>query len=109
MTDREKMIDLIINFGCGKWKGVPFALFEKNGGRFEWNAEDRELSLYFYPPAHIDRSKWEECELCSLPDGKTASRLILAETCNGEAKYCPSCGRPLTEEALAELERRLRG
>ena len=64
---------------------------------------------YAYPPAHIDRSEWEKCELCSLTDGKPASRLILAETCNGEAKYCPSCGRPLTEEALAELERRLRG
>ena len=34
-----------------KWKSVPFALFEKNGGRFEWNAEDREMSLYPYPPA----------------------------------------------------------
>lgn len=64
---------------------------------------------YPYPPAHIDRSKWEKCELCSLTDGKPASRLILAETCNGEAKYCPRCGRPLTEEAWAELERRLRG
>ena len=64
---------------------------------------------YPYPPAHIDRSKWEPCELCSLPDGKSSSRLILAETCNGEAKYCPSCGRSLTEEAWAELERRLRG
>lgn len=36
---------------AGKWKDVPFALFEKNGGRFEWNVEDRELSLYSYPPA----------------------------------------------------------
>lgn len=36
---------------AGRWKGVPFALFEKNGARFEWNIEDRELSLYPYPPA----------------------------------------------------------
>lgn len=36
---------------AGKWKGVPFALFEKNGARFEWNIEDREMSLYSYPPA----------------------------------------------------------
>lgn len=70
---------------------------------------EKDWLAYSYPPAHIDRSKWEACELCSLPDGKSASRLILAETCNGEAKYCPSCGRPLTEEAWAELERRLRG
>ena len=64
---------------------------------------------YAYPPAHIDRSEWEKCELCSLTDGKPASRLILAETCNGEAKYCPWCGRPLTEEAWAELEKCIGG
>lgn len=36
---------------AGKWKGVPFALFVRDGGRFEWNIEGRELSLYPYPPA----------------------------------------------------------
>lgn len=36
---------------AGKWKGIPFALFEENGARFEWNIEDREMSLYSYPPA----------------------------------------------------------
>lgn len=40
---------------AGKWKGVPFALFEKNGARFEWNIEDREMSLYSYPP---DQQQW---------------------------------------------------
>lgn len=92
-----------------QFKNTPFVLFRKEDVQFEWQIEDSELTVYSYPPAHIDRSKWEACELCSLPDGKSASRLILAETCNGEAKYCPSCGRPLTEEAWAELERRVRG
>lgn len=36
---------------AGKWKDIPFALFEKNDARFEWNIEGRELSLYPYPPA----------------------------------------------------------
>lgn len=108
---------------AGKWKGVPFALFEKNGGRFEWNVEDRELSLYFYPPAHIDRETWTakwiedgdcehkphrirdvkkwrkyKCSKCGYKAGRSNSR-----------NYCPSCGRAMTPEAWAELERRLRG
>lgn len=36
---------------AGKWKGVPFALFEKNGARFEWNIEDHGLCMHPYPPA----------------------------------------------------------
>ena len=108
---------------AGKWKDVPFALFEKKGGRFEWNVEDRELSLYSYPPAHIDRSKWEPCAVC---ENKTCRICINAgvvsygdpccecdATASGGSYYehsnfCPHCGRPLTEEAWAELERRVR-
>lgn len=98
------------------------------------------LSLYSYPPAHIDRSKWKPCEFCN---GKTVlyqytnSTKLFVNTFGGAAtlvtecndcppyadccmkdisansafriKFCPECGRPLTEEAWAELERRLRG
>ena len=99
----------------GKWFIVNYAdtenpdktLYTDSG--VTYSEYGKYFIAYPYPPARIDRSKWEKCELCSLPDGKPASQLILAETCNGEAKYCPHCGRPLTEEALAELERRLRG
>ncbi len=42
------------------------------------------FDLYAYPPAHIDREAWEPCE------------------------FCPKCGRPLTEEGWAILEKRLR-
>lgn len=78
-------------------------------GRFEKRCEDygKTWVAYAYPPVYIDRSKWEPCKLCSLPDGRSAYRLILAETCGGEARFCPECGRPLTDEAWAELERRL--
>lgn len=62
---------------AGKWKDVPFALFEKNGGRFEWNVEDRELSLYSYPPAHIDRSKWISVKE-RLPDDEKDGETVLA-------------------------------
>lgn len=64
---------------------------------------------YAYPPAHIDREEWKPCWLCSISSGEPAKHLILPETCNNEAKYCPECGRPLTEEAWAVLEKRLRG
>lgn len=109
---------------AGKWKDIPFALFEKNDARFEWNVEDRELSLYSYPPAHIDRSKWEPCEHCKPSDYPpdrwgahefpvVGNEIYFYDTEYGwegeEIKYCPWCGRPLTEEAWAELERRLRG
>lgn len=63
---------------------------------------------YAYPPAHIDREEWKPCWLCSISSGEPAKHLILPETCNGEAKYCPECGRPITPEAWAELEKRLR-
>lgn len=108
---------------AGKWKDVPFVLFEKNGGRFEWNVEDRELSLYSYPPAHIDRSKWEACDHCKKACWNCNHNLFAVkemtkcDDCVNQSKweflayqnYCPKCGRPLTEEAWAELERRLRG
>ena len=108
---------------AGKWKGVPFALFEKNDARFEWNIEGRELSLYSYPPAHIDRSKWEACDHCKKACWNCNHNLFAVkemtkcDDCVNQSKweflayqnYCPKCGRPLTEEAWVELERRLMG
>lgn len=44
-------------------------------------------------PAKLDRSRWEECPDCWLWEGSR--------------RFCPDCGRPLTEEAWAELERRI--
>lgn len=79
---------------------------------------------YSYPPAHIDRSKWKPCEHCKsaeYPPQKfgahqfpvVGNEIYFYDTEYGwegeEIKHCPWCGRPLTEEAWAELERRLRG
>ena len=44
--------------------------------------------------AHIDRESWELCMWCTL------NRQF------HENRYCQACGRPLTDEAWAELERR---
>lgn len=99
---------------AGKWKDIPFALFEKNSTRFEWNIEGRELSLYSYPPAHIDRSKWT-AEWVPMTDDDGCVWLECS-TCEYDLDsleeshpFCPSCGRAMTEEAWAELERRLKG
>lgn len=66
---------------------------------------------YAYPPAHIDREAWtaewevdefgHKCSKCGeyLPSGDDEIT----------PQFCPSCGRATTEDALAELETRLRG
>lgn len=54
------------------------------------------------PPAKLDRSRWEKCDACSdeaAVDFFAHKRMV----------YCPYCGRPLAEEAWAELERRIGG
>ena len=79
-----------------------------------------------YSPGHIDRETWEPCLFCCE---KTKGRKTLAFDSAGDAvtieidgtkaaiesdsmgfivKFCPECGRPLTDEAWNELEKRLR-
>lgn len=66
------------------------------------------------PPAHIDRSEWTaewiypenewnlpRCSKCGC-NSKDA-------TYGHKDNFCPKCGRAMTPEAWAELERRLRG
>lgn len=61
-------------------------------------------------PFHIDRSKWEYCLTCRdlqyLPHEMCADVKMPGGSEIG-ASFCPWCGRPLTEEAWAELERRV--
>lgn len=77
--------------------------------------------------AHIDREKWEPCEFCGYaehPDKKLFQKdgyLFYAgytkqyavdsfhEEETEDVKLCPRCSRPLTDEAWAELERRVMG
>ena len=105
----------------GTWEGVPFVVFTENGVKFTYNIEERGLKIYPYPPAHIDRSKWEPCGACKndeitihVPGFRAMA--VCNQHMDREAfdvtlrlKFCSWCGRPLTEEAWAELERRVRG
>lgn len=80
--------------------------------------------VYDYQPAHIDQEAWEPCgETCNkscwncdhtvdefFGDAdycKDCHRYSKWET--SVHKFCERCGRPRSEEAWAELEKRLRG
>lgn len=82
------------------------------------------LTAYAYHPAHIDREAWTECDRCKGKENALdqfrshdfqidGSEIYFHDTENGwegeEIHFCPWCGRPLTEEAWDELEKRLRG
>lgn len=81
--------------------------------------------------AKLDRRRWKGCEHCKgdlegytvcfqdvngqsrsiyIPEGEAA--IVVPGKYNHKfwipIKYCPFCGRPLTEEAWAELEQRIR-
>lgn len=70
-------------------------------------------TFYSYPPAHIDLEKWtaewvdndqdEEMMCKCLKCGYPVSYFW------GKTAFCPGCGRAMTPEALAELERRVCG
>lgn len=74
---------------------------------------------YPYPLPHIDREAWEPCEWCEgantingtavfSKNSKTIIETVeYTNAVEGKFDFCPHCGRPLTEEAWAELERRL--
>lgn len=69
---------------------------------------------FTYPPAHINMEAWRGC-VCTASDKSCCTCVSLrCQFCIGESeykqgRYCSACGRPLTEEARAELEKRLRG
>lgn len=86
---------------------------------FAWRFENygSEWIAYPYPPVHIEREAWKGCQLCNKSDYISGSATATTEflggkflsRCKGEFSFCPCCGKPLTESAWAELEKRLRG
>lgn len=52
----------------------------------------------------LDRNRWEGCVVCNRCGVGGSNELLCGV---GNAKFCPLCGRPLTEEAWEELERRI--
>ena len=102
-------------YSCAEIPGVEY---------WSWNFEDYGKSwiAYAYPLAHIDWGAWEPCESCiSCENCKNNGDYDPYEGSYGEcgqcygfsnfepSNFCRECGRPLTEEAQGELEKRLRG
>lgn len=80
--------------------GAPIDSPPAHIGREAWTAEWIEDGDCEHKPHRIrDVKKWRKykCSKCGYKAGRSNSR-----------NYCPSCGRAMTPEALAELERRLR-
>jgi hypothetical protein len=70
-------------------------------------------TFYSYPPAHIDLEKWT-AEWVDNDQGE--GMMCKCSKCGypvsyfwGKTEFCPGCGRAMTPEALAELERRCLG
>ena len=63
--------------------------------------------------AKPDRSRWEGCYTCNNIPGIMLGAITMCigkrilTTRDHDFKFCPECGRPLTEEAWADLERRI--
>lgn len=96
-------------------------LWGKLGNWLEYKPGDMEV--YAYAPAHIDLDAWDPCYACKSCGNcensrkATMERVYYSHPCHSclefdnfePVSFCRYCGRPLTEKACAELEKRLRG
>ena len=98
----------------GAWANVPFF----RGVYCDLDVQHNGLTLYAYPPAHIDREAWSKCGYC----GRAKIKMVRMDLEYNESpgsperlnpnrypRFCPICGKPLNETAWAELEKRLNG
>lgn len=109
----KELLEARQNLRNGLKNGVPTeqeaALWEK--------VEYREMVVEeLRHPSHIDREAWEPCKACSDEYSQKISSYL--ERFHGCATstvrvvntdFCPCCGRPLTEEGWAMLEKRIGG
>ena len=114
----------------GRWAGIPFFRGRTRDVNIEYDIKSRGMSVYAYPPAHIDREEWtSEWEWFDEDIGNPLDGIerdwdwgwrcskcgyILPDNFDNpdsppKMKYCVACGRAMTPEARDELEKRLRG
>ena len=72
------------------------------------------VKVYAYSHANINREAWTGCTCNTKSKSCCTCVSLRCQFCIGESeykrgKYCSACGRPMTEEAWAELEKRVRG
>lgn len=83
-------------------RGKYLVLLAKSAAGYILEDYGETWLAYAYPPAHIDREAWRPCMMCKNPK---SLNLFLEMN----FRYCPKCGRPLTEAAWPELGKRLMG
>lgn len=97
---------------------IAFVRASAISGRLGKRCSDYGKTWLAYAYPCIDREKWEPCKKCKSCASCTGSIInsdVLPcsqceDYCNYiPRKFCPSCGRPLTDEAWEELGKRLRG
>ena len=114
--ENEDQFGLVSVADAGAWKGTPFVRFCENGAGFEYNVEKRGLKLHACKP--VDFDKWEPCAKCRscfscahVVETKNDSRNACF-WCDHMDKFkpmnfCSNCGRPLTQDARALMEKRI--
>ena len=105
--------DAIEDLCCDCAHGGPCCDYSENEGCEHHRADG---SCWISPrPAKLDRRRWEGCDTCNNTPGIMLGEITICigrrilTTESHEFKYCPECGRPLTEEAWAEMEGRIGG
>lgn len=106
-------------------KDEALKILEHRNGGYTWKDIENAIAvtveaLISKQPIQIDREAWQPCEKCktcascisSTESAKDPKSMCFNCQCYGNHRprnFCPNCGRPLTPEAWAELEKRLRG
>lgn len=96
------------------------AFFAANGQLFKSVNYGKTWWVFPYVENEIDTEQWEPCELCYSEDilrlgiSRNYYRFDISygdskALPNEQIRYCPHCGRPLTQEACEILEKRIRG
>lgn len=112
------------------WEGAGFWCLAQSGGIVTpfgqcYDVEGLPGEFYAYPPAHIDREAWKPCEKCVGcgncnyflydDDESPCDKCLRGSTDEkpypefSPIAFCKHCGWPLTPEARAIQEKRLRG
>ncbi|OUQ16778.1 hypothetical protein B5E80_18865 [Flavonifractor sp. An135] len=98
---------------AGPWAGMPFFRGRKFGVNFEYDIESREIEVYAYTPTASTRKFWTAEWRRQYKSGIHAGNGYVCSGCdmwnNRPSWFCPSCGKAMTPEAWAELEKRVRG
>ena len=118
MDGKPVWVDYIGDITCpSQWCVVNTFLDKVGNTDFEFPFEcdpdegyGKTWLAYAYPPVHIDRGEWGGCD-CDKPKSCCTCCSMRCQYCIGQSEYrqalyCMKCGKPQTEKAWAELERR---